>query len=348
MQHTELLQKLLTGNDLTTPETESCMSAIMDGRFPDTAIAAILVLLQKKGVTAEEVTGAWNALISRATPVRLDPDAVDTCGTGGDHAGTFNLSTAAAIVANGAGVMIAKHGNRSVTSRCGSADVLEALGVRIDLPVEATEELFRKTGFAFLFAPLYHPSMKAVAHIRRELGVKTVFNLLGPLANPARVRRQVIGVYDPAIIDIYAETLRTAGCRHAMIVHGKTETGEGLDEASVCGPTSITEICGGEIARHEVDPEHFGLSRWKIADLAGGDAEHNAAIIQNILDGSATPAQIEATLYSASMACYVSGLASCIDEGMGMAKESLESGKAAGQLQRIVSLTAEINGKYRA
>ncbi len=347
MQHRELLHKLLAGNDLSTPEMEECISAIMDGGFSDIVIAAILALLQKKGVTAGEVTGAYNALLSRATPVRLESDAVDTCGTGGDHAGTFNLSTAAAIIANGAGVMIVKHGNRSMTSRCGSADVLEALGIPVDLPPEGTEELFRETGFAFLFAPLYHPSMKAVAHIRRELGIQTVFNLLGPLANPAKVRRQVIGVYDPSIMDIYLETLRRTGCRHAMIVHGVTETGDSLDEPSVCGPTRIAELSRGETTRHEVSPEDFGLSRWKVADLKGGDAAHNAGIIRRILDGSATEAQTEAALYSTAMACYVSGIASCIDDGLCRAKESLESGDADRQFKRILGITAEITGRYR-
>ncbi|PWW81706.1 anthranilate phosphoribosyltransferase [Prosthecochloris marina] len=347
MQYKELLYKLLADCDLSRKEMEGCIAKIIQGEFPDSVIAAFLVLLQKKGITAEEVIGAYSSLISRVLPVHLDENAVDTCGTGGDQAGTFNLSTAAAIIANGTGVRIAKHGNRSVTSHCGSADVLETLGYNIDLPPKGTEELFHETGFAFLFAPLYHPSMKAVAHVRKELGIKTIFNMLGPLVNPARANRQVVGVFDMDIMDIYVQTLKATGCRHALVVHGETETGAGLDEPSVCGPTRITELHEGEIFYHEVLPETFGLSRWNIADLKGGDKKHNAEIILKILDGSATEAQTEAALYSAAMACYVSGTASCIDDGLMKTRNCLESGKAAAQFSRILSLNSEIADKYR-
>ncbi len=347
MQHQALLQQLLADKNLSRKEMEDCISGIMQGVYPDSVIAAILALLQKKGVTAEEVTGAYYALISRALPVHLDENAVDTCGTGGDQAGTFNLSTAAAIIANGAGVGIAKHGNRSVTSRCGSADVLETLGFRIDLPPEGTEELYRKTGFAFLFAPLYHSSMKAVAGVRRELGIKTIFNMLGPLVNPAKVNRQVVGVFDMHVMDIYVQTLKETGCHHALVVHGETETGNGLDEPSVCGPTHIAELQNGKISYHDVLPETFGFSRWKIADLKGGDSRQNADIILSILDGSATQAQTEAALFSAAMACYVSGCATCIDDGLSKTKDCLESGKAATQFSRLLCLNGEIADKYR-
>ena len=348
MQYKKLLHKLLADCDLSRKEMENCISGIMQGELTDSFIAAILTLLQKKGVAAEEVIGAYNSLISRALTVYLDDNAVDTCGTGGDQAGTFNLSTAAAIIANGAGASIAKHGNRSVTSHCGSADVLEALGYRIDLPPEGTEELFRETGFAFLFAPLYHPSMKAVAQVRKDLGIKTIFNILGPLVNPARVKRQVVGVFDTTVMDIYVQTLKETGCTHAMVVHGETEAGTGLDEPSVCGPTRITELHNGEITRHEALPETFGLSRWKIDDLKGGDSSRNAEIILKILDGSATQAQTEAALYSAAMACYVSGCATCIDDGLSKTKDCLESGKAALQFKRVLSLNGEIAEKYRS
>ncbi len=347
MQQKELLLKLLSGKNLSRDEMEDCMNSIMQGDVSDSVLAAILVLLQKKGITAEEVTGAYHSLIAKALPVHLDENAVDTCGTGGDRAGTFNISTAAAIVANGTGVEIAKHGNRSVTSRCGSADVLEHSGYVLYLPPEGTEELFRETGFAFLFAPQYHPSMKAVAHVRKELGIKTIFNMLGPLVNPARVTRQIIGVFDMHVMDIYVNALKGTGCRHALVVHGKTETGEGLDEPSVCGTTTIAELHDGEIIHHEVVPENFGLSRWKIADLAGGDSRFNAHIIRNILDGSATKAQTEAVLFSAAMACYVSGLATCIDDGLSKAKGSLESGNAAKQWTRVIELNNALAEKYR-
>ncbi|HHE07861.1 MAG TPA: anthranilate phosphoribosyltransferase, partial [Chlorobaculum parvum] len=251
---------------------------------------------------------------------------------------TFNISTAAAFIAAGAGVPIAKHGNRSITSKCGSADVLEALGYRVDLPAAATEKQFRETGFAFLFAPLYHPSMKAVASIRRELGIRTLFNLLGPLINPARIKRQLIGVFDPSVMELYAEVLTHAGCQHAMIVHGKTEHGDGLDEASVCGTTTIIELFEGRLCHHTVTPEEFGLGRWSIDELAGGDAEANAKIIRQILDGSATQAQIDAVLFASAISCYVSGMGSCIDEGMSMSKESLESLAAMKNMNRIIEV----------
>ncbi|NTW53767.1 MAG: anthranilate phosphoribosyltransferase [Chlorobaculum sp.] len=336
MRQQEILQKLLEGNDLARQEMETSMNAIMENRFTDAGTGAILALLQKKGITPDEVTGACQSIISRATPVNLDPQAVDTCGTGGDHTGTFNISTAAAFIASGAGVPIAKHGNRSITSKCGSADVLEALGYHVDLSPASTEELFRETGFAFLFAPLYHPSMKAVASIRKELGVRTIFNMLGPIINPARVRRQLVGVFDPSVMEIYAEVLLLFGCDHAIIVHGKTGSGCGLDEPSVCGSSDLIELHKGQLLRHTVEPEEFGLGRWDISELAGGDSEANAQIIREILDGSASQAKIDAALFASAITCYVSGMASCIDEGMSMSKESLETCEALEKMHRII------------
>jgi anthranilate phosphoribosyltransferase len=336
MRQQELLQKLLEGEHLSGQEMESCMNSIMENRFSEAGTGAILALLQKKGVTAAEAIGAYECLIGRSTPVNIDQQAVDTCGTGGDHTGTFNISTAAAFIASGAGVPIAKHGNRSITSKCGSADVLEALGYRVDLPPSATEELFRETGFAFFFAPLYHPSMKAVAGVRRDLGIRTIFNMLGPLINPARVRRQLVGVFDPSVMELYAEVLAFAGCDHAMIVHGKTASGKGIDEPSVCGPTSIMELNDGRLCHHTVQPEDFGLGRWNIEELSGGDRDDNAKIIKEILDGSAPQPKIEAALFASAITCYVSGMASCIDEGMSMSRESLETCEALDKMNRII------------
>ncbi|RXK89098.1 anthranilate phosphoribosyltransferase [Chlorobaculum sp. 24CR] len=345
MRQQEILQKLLEGNDLSRQEMETCMNSIMENLFSEVGAGAILALLQNKGVTADEAIGACESIVSKATPVKLDPQAVDTCGTGGDHTGTFNISTAAAFIACGAGVPIAKHGNRSITSKCGSADVLEALGYRVDLPPIATEELFRETGFAFLFAPLYHPSMKAVASIRKELGIRTIFNMLGPVINPARVRRQLIGVFDPSVMDIYAEVLALAGCDHAMLVHGCAGNGMGMDEPSVCGPTSMIELIDGEVIRHTVEPEEFGLGRWAIGDLAGGDSRINAEIIREILDGSASQAKIDAALFASAIACYVSGMASCIDEGMSMSKGSLETCQALDKMKTIIETNQRLAQK---
>jgi anthranilate phosphoribosyltransferase len=347
MRQQELLQKLLEGKTLSEQEMEICINSIMEDRYTPAGIGAILALLQKKGITPEEAIGAWEGIMDKATSISLDPNAVDTCGTGGDHTGTFNISTAAAFIACGAGVPIAKHGNRSVTSRCGSADVMEVLGYTVDLPPEVSEAQFRETGFAFLFAPLYHPSMKAVASVRRELGIRTIFNMLGPLINPAKVRRQLIGVFDPEIMDLYAEVLMHAGCDHAMIVHGKTGSGIGLDEPSVCGPTSIVELLDGRLCHHTTNPEDFGLGRWTIEELEGGDSETNARIILQVLDGSASQAMIDASLYAAAITCYVSGMATCIDDGLSKAKESLESGHASRKLTRIVEVNRSLASECR-
>lgn len=347
MRQQELLQKLLKGVHLSRQDMETCMTSIMDNQYTPAGVGAILALLQNKGITSSEAVGAYECIISKATPIELDRQAVDTCGTGGDHMGTFNISTTAAFIACGAGVKIAKHGNRSVTSRCGSADVLESLGYTVDLPPDATEALFRETDFAFLFAPMYHPSMKAVASIRRELGIRTIFNMLGPLINPARVRRQLIGVFDPSIMDIYAEVLIHAGCKHAMIVHGKTETGAGLDEPSVSGPTSIVELQNGQVRHHTVHPADFGLRSWNISELEGGDSDDNARIILQILDGSAPQAKIDAALFASAITCYVSGLANCIDEGVSMSKESLEKGLAAEKLSLIIEVNQRLASECR-
>ncbi len=348
MQQQALLDKLLSGSSLSSPEMEFCIEGMMTGEFSDIVISALLALLQKKGFNASELSSACRALMAKAVTIRLDEHAVDTCGTGGDKAGTFNISTIAAFISCGAGAPIAKHGNRSITSRCGSADVLEALGYDITLPPESTIELFRQTGFAFLFAPIYHPSMKAVAHIRRELGIKTIFNALGPLVNPAGVRRQVIGVYDESLLDLYTETLRQNGSHHALVIHGHTETGAGIDEASVCGVSRIAELQDGEITYHSVYPEEFGLGRWTIGELKGGDREENALIIRQILDGSAPRPQIDAALYASAIACYASGIATCIDEGMSLSKESLESGNAQKKFRQVLSVNREITSRRRS
>lgn len=346
MRQQELLQILLEGLPLSARNMEKCMNAIMDGEFTPAGIAAILALLQKKGVTAGEAIGAWDSIMARTTPITLDDEAVDTCGTGGDHAGTFNISTAAAILSCAAGVRIAKHGNRSVTSSCGSADVLESLGYTIDLPPEATREQFLQTGFAFLFAPMYHPSMKAVAAVRRELGIRTIFNMLGPLLNPARVKRQLIGVFDRSIMDLYTEVLVHAGCRHAMIVHGTTETGKGLDEPSVCGPTSIIELRDGAVSRTTIHPEEFGLTRWTVSELKGGDSHTNACMIRNIVDGSASRATTDAAVFAAAITCHIAGISQGIDEGVGRVKECLEKGTAAAKFQHILETNSSLAGKY--
>ena len=347
MPQKKLLQKLLAGENFSQEEMTFSMNSMMDGLFSEIVIAAMLALLQKKGVTATETAGAYYSLMAKANTIELDEDAVDTCGTGGDHAGTFNISTTASIIANSAGVRIAKHGNRSVTSSCGSADVLEALGFTIDLPPEATKELFQQTGFAFLFAPFYHPSMKIVAPIRRELGIRTIFNILGPLINPARAKRQLVGVFNRELMELYAEVLGQTGARHAMIVHAMTEEGIALDEPSLNGPTHIIEIQNGSVREHTVYPEEFGLTRHALSDIQGGERDENALIIRRILDGSAPAAHRDAALFTTAMACYVSGRAASINEGFIMSREALESGQSEKKFNEILKINAELSLKYR-
>lgn len=346
MAYRSLIEKLLEGEDFSREEMKRCMDGIMEGEIPEAGIAGLLCLLQRKGVCAEEIAGAHASIMARATPIQLDEHAVDTCGTGGDRSGTFNISTAAAIIAAGAGAKVAKHGNRSVTSNCGSADVLEALGVPIDLPPAATEKLYARTGFAFLFAPLYHPSMKAVAKIRGELGIRTIFNILGPLLNPARVKRQLVGVFNPSLLDLYADSLLSTGCTHALVVHGETERGQPLDEASISGMTHIVELHGGLSCRHTALPGDFHLPVWPVVQLQGGTREENAGIITAILENRSTAAQRDAALYAAAMTCYVSGIANCIDEGVCMAREAVVNGEAQKKLHEIVDTCRELAAEH--
>jgi anthranilate phosphoribosyltransferase len=347
MPHQEELEKLQAGQQLSYDETKRCMDGIMEGLFSEETIISLLTLLQKNGITADEIAGARDSIIQRATPVHLDERAIDTCGTGGDSAGTFNISTAAAIIANAAGVSIAKHGNRSVTSRCGSADVLEELGFCIELPPEATEELYGRTGFAYLHAPLYHPSMKAVAAIRKKIGTRTIFNILGPLLNPAGVKRQMVGVFNIELMELYAEALRKTGSCHALIVHGETEQGQPLDEPSICGITRIIELHNGETASHIVRPGEFHLHEWPLGDIAGGSREENAEIIRKILNGTASDAQQEAAIFASAIACYVGGVANCIDEGVCMAREAISHGTAKRNAEAVIEASRELNARYR-
>ncbi len=347
MPQKKLLQKLLAGEHLSLEEMTFCMNSIMDGHFSEIVIAALLALQQKNGITPNETAGAYYSLMEKANTIVLDEDAVDTCGTGGDHAGTYNISTTASIIANSAGIPIAKHGNRSVTSSCGSADVLEALGFTIDLPPEATIELFRQTGFAFLFAPLYHPSMKRVANIRRELGIRTIFNILGPLINPARTKRQLVGVFNQELMELYSEVFVQTGVRHALIVHAMTEEGIALDEPSLNGATHVIDIKNGSVTRSTLYPEDFGLTRHPLSAIQGGKKDENALIIRRILDGSAPKAHVDAALFTTAMACYVSGKAATIDAGFTMAREALESGHSESRFNEILRVNAELSGKQR-
>ena len=318
--------------DLGADEMHDTIAAIMSGEVSHMQIAALLVALALKGETAEEIAGAAAAMRSYAVPVRTArSDAMDVCGTGGDGSGTFNISTAVAFVVAGADVPVAKHGNRAMSSRCGSADVLEALGVRLDVAPERNGELLDDHGIAFLFAQSHHPAMRNVAPVRREIGMKTLFNLLGPLTNPAGVRRQVVGVSQLAAQRAVAESLARLGSERAAVIRGC----DGLDEATLDGATRVIEWNGAHLLEYEIVPEDADLERASSAALAGGDARENAAIVRRVLAGESGPAR-DVTLLNAALALYVAGRATDIRHGRGLAERSLDSGAARDKLDVLV------------
>ena len=331
------IRRIVDGQDLGRDEMHEVFGEVMDGRASDVQKSSLLIALRMKGETADEITGAALAMRERVTPLTVDRDRIiDTCGTGGDGRGTFNVSTVAALVAAGAGASVAKHGNRAVSSSCGSADVLAALGVNIDLDAARMSEVLERTGISFLFAPKLHPAMGAVAAIRRELGVRTIFNVLGPLTNPAFARRQVLGVYSLHLVDLLARVLLALGADHAMVVHSR----DGLDEISISAPTHVCEVIDGEVRSYELTPEEIGLQRYSLSDLAGGDARENARIAREILAGC-NGARTEIVAANAGAALYISGAADSVREGVAMAREAIATGAAMAKLQELVAVTNE-------
>jgi anthranilate phosphoribosyltransferase len=329
------IRKIVDGQHLSRPEMRSVLCDVMDGGASDVQKSALLIALRMKGETAEEVTGAAEAMRERVIPLNVNgSEVVDTCGTGGDGRGTINISTIAALVAAGAGVPIAKHGNRAVSSSCGSADVLAALGARIDLDAAAMERVFESVGISFLFAPMLHPAMAAVVGVRKELGLRTIFNVLGPLTNPARAQRQVLGVYSPRLVPLVGEVLRALGARHAMVVHSH----DGMDEISPAAPTEVCEVTGGALAHYTVQPEELGLERTEAEALGGGDAATNARAALRVLEGG-RGAHREAVVGNAGAAIYVGGIARSLREGVGLARESIDSGRALSKLNAMVEAT---------
>jgi anthranilate phosphoribosyltransferase len=332
------IRKVIDGQHLERAEMAEVFGEMMDGRASDVQKSALLVALRMKGETAEEITGAAMAMRERVTPLTVDSDRiVDTCGTGGDGRGTFNVSTVAAIVAAGAGASVAKHGNRAVSSACGSADVLKELGVHIDLDAPRMSEVLRRTGISFLFAPKLHPAMGAVMGVRRELGVRTMFNVLGPLTNPAFAKRQILGVYADHLVDVLAEVLLALGAVHAMVVHSR----DGLDEISVSAPTRVCEVIDGELRRYEVTPSDFGIEVHDIDDIAGGDAAANAGIARAILGGE-SGARADIVALNAGAALYVSGAVPSVREGVALAREAIASGKALAKLEELIRVSNEL------
>lgn len=332
------IKRVVDGHHLGRDEMHAVFGQVMDGKTSDVQKAALLVALRMKGETAEEITGAALAMRERVTPLRVDRDGlVDTCGTGGDGRGTFNISTLAAIVAAAAGANVAKHGNRAVSSACGSADVLGALGVNIDLDAAQMSEVLRRAGIAFLFAPKLHPAMSAVAAVRRELGLRTIFNVLGPLTNPAFARRQVLGVFAARLVETVANVLYALGAEHALVVHSH----DGLDEIAVSAPTRVCEVRGGEVRSYEITPEEIGVRTHSIEELAGGDANANAAIARRVLDGEEGPRR-DVIAANAGAALYVAGLARSIRDGVTLADDAIGSGAAREKLRQLAEASHEV------
>lgn len=333
------IKRIVDRGDLARDEMHAVFGQMMDGGLSDAQKAALLVSLRMKGETPEEITGAALAMRERVTPLDVPRDGlVDTCGTGGDGAGTFNISTVAALVAAGAGARVAKHGNRAVSSSCGSADVLSELGVAIDLDAPRMSQVLRRTGISFLFAPKLHPAMGAVAAVRRQLGVRTIFNVLGPLTNPAFARRQVMGVYSRHLVEVVARVLLSLGAEHALVVHSD----DGLDEISVSAATQVAEVCGGVVTTYSVTPGALGVGSHPLDALGGGDAARNAAIARGLLEGRGTPAQKDIVIANAGAALYVAGAASTIAEGVSLAREALESGAAGRKLEELAAASKEV------
>jgi len=332
----EALAAVVDRKDLEPGEARLVMDEIMSGRATPAQIAALLTALRMKGETVDELVAFVEVMLEHAAVIspRVNGILIDTCGTGGDRIKTFNISTVSAFVAAGAGALVAKHGNRAVSSRAGSADVLEALGVPLMLTPEQVCAAIEEVGIGFMFAPVFHPAMKFALQPRRELGFRTIFNLLGPLANPARVKAQVIGVYDAQLVEKVAEVLRGLGVKRAFVVHGL----DGLDELSTVGETQVAELQGGKIRTYRLVPDEMGITRARISELAGGDAETNARIAVQLLRGRKGP-QRDAVLLNAAAALLVSGLVKDLSSGLELASWSIDSGSANRKLEELLQVT---------
>lgn len=335
---TALLEKLQRHEDLTADEASQAMGAIMDGQAAPAHIAGLLVGLRLKGERPHEIVGFARAMRQRS--VRLSqtiPGAFDTCGTGGDGAGTFNVSSLVALVVSACGVPVAKHGNRSVSSRCGSADVFEALGVNVTAPPEIVERCLADAGIAFFFAPTFHPSMRHAGQVRRDLGIRTAFNLLGPLTNPAGALRQLIGVPRPELTELVARALGLLGSERAWVVHGA----DGLDEVSTTGYTKVSEFKNGSVRTFHVHPADFGLPKSAPNDLKGGDAQENAAIARRILAGE-PGAPRDIVVLNAGASLLIAGAVTSIGDGIAMAARALDDGSAAARLERMATTSQSV------
>jgi anthranilate phosphoribosyltransferase len=330
----EAINKAINREDINKDAAYKVALDIMNGETTDAQIASLLTALRMKGETVEEITGFVKAMRDKVTKIKAPEEyLIDTCGTGGDGAGTFNISTISAIVAAGAGCKVAKHGNRSVSSNCGSADLLKQLGVNIENPPEKVEKCIEEAGVGFLFAPLLHPAMKYAIGPRREMAVRTIFNILGPLTNPAGAKRQLLGVYSKELTSTIANVLANLDSKHCMIVHGE----DGLDEITTTGKTFVSELRDGKVTEYTISPEDFGLIKRDAEDLKGGTPEINAKIALNLLEGG-TGGKREITILNSGAAIYVAGKAESLSDGIEKAKESIDSGEALKTLKKLVEI----------
>ena len=335
---TEYLEIILNGKDLTFEQAKALQDRIFEGEVTEVQIAAFLAMMRMKRATSGEIAGLAQSLREHAVRVRVDMDnLIDTCGTGGAYVKTFNISTTAALVAAGAGAYVAKHGNRGITSRCGSADVLDELGVNIDPGPEVVARCIREAHIGFMFAPKFHPAMRFVQPIRKSLDFRTAFNILGPLANPAGVRAQVMGVSDPELLERIAESLKMLGTRRAMVVHG-----QGMDEISLLGKTKVIDLRDGQITSFEVDPAEYGISNASIDALGSGDAIANAAVIRDVLAGKDRGPRRDIAVLNAAAGIVVAGLADSFEGAIPLAAASIDDGKAAQCLEKLAEMSNDI------
>ena len=333
----ENLNKIVRGNNLNEMQMSEMITEIFSGTITDAQIGAFMAALATKGETFEELAGAAQAMRKKAVRIQtIAPTVIDTCGTGGDGAQTFNISTITAFVVAGCGVTVAKHGNRSISSRCGSADLLEALGVKLDTDPEITEEAVREIGIGFLFAPLYHGAMRYAAKARKEVGLRSIFNMLGPLTNPAAANCQLLGVYAPELTEMFAQALKLLGTKRAFVVHGH----DGLDEISVCAPTRISELKNDQINTYDMTPEDFFGKPANPQELVGGDPDENAQIAKKILAGE-KGARRDVVALNAAAALVAAGKADNFKEGIRIAKTAIDTGAAAEKLEALVTFTRE-------
>jgi len=334
----EAIATLVSGKSLTSEDASKVMEESMQGEATPAQVGAFVTALRLKGETVDEIVGLAKTMRARAIPVVAEGLVADTCGTGGDGSSTFNISTAAAFVAAGAGLKVAKHGNRAMSSQCGSADVLEALGIKIDLTSEQVQACLEKVGIGFMFAPSFHPAMKYAAVPRREIGIRTIFNVLGPLTNPAGAKAQVLGVAEDSLVEKMAMALQQLGCHHALVVHGE----DGLDEITVSGKTHVCEMKGGHIIDYSIRPDDIGLIVTDSESLKGGSARENAELLRNVLVGALGP-QRDAVLMNAAAVLLAGDKVQTLRRGVEVAKNTIDSGHALNKLEQLIDLSRNLN-----